>query len=142
MQYGSFWKINTATWAWTDITPGKNNNTYPPPYTPQAFPPGGYCGLTIIPSDPNTVIVASMDRDPGPAIDSIYLSRDQGKTYKDISQLSTPNRTNVGGFWGHPMLEATLKNGTAIPWLDFDNAPRSGSFGAPDPIVGDAKFGW
>lgn len=63
-----------------------------------------------------------------------------GQTWKDVSQLSTP--AGSGGFWSHPVQEAILKNGTQVPWLSFNWGPRSASFGAPDPVVGDVKFGW
>lgn len=97
----------------------------------------------MAPSDPNTLLVISLDRDPGPGLDSMYLSRDGGATYKDVSQLSTPGGDVAAtGFWSHPVQAAQLRNGTKVPWLNFDNAPRSGSFGAPDPAVGEIKFGW
>jgi hypothetical protein len=97
----------------------------------------------MAPSDPNTLLVVSLDRDPGPALDSMYFSRDGGATYKDVSQLSTQSgAVAASGLWAHPMQEAKLRNGTQVPWLDFDNAPRSGGFGAPHPFPGQAKFGW
>lgn len=123
--YGQVQKYDTLAKSWTNITPGMNNNAYPSPYTPQAFPQGGYCGLAVHPTDPETVVAISLDRDPGPAIDSMYLSKDGGKSWKDVSQLSTPGSYAVGsnysvnGFWGHPYSACALKNGTAVPWLNF-----------------------
>jgi len=72
----------------------------------------------------------------------MYLSRDGGRNWKDVSQLSTPNRESVDGYWGHPISEARLNNGTSVPWLSFDNSPSWGGYGAPSPIKGLTKFGW
>jgi oligoxyloglucan reducing-end-specific cellobiohydrolase len=139
INYGAFWKYNTESSVWTDITPG-SNNTYPPPYKPQAWPPGGYCGISVDSKDSNTLVVVSLDRDPGPALDSMYYSHDGGNTYKDVSQLSTP--PGSGGYWGHPIAEAALKNGTPVPWLSFNWNSEWSGYGAPSPIVGLTKFGW
>ncbi|RDW63368.1 BNR repeat protein [Coleophoma cylindrospora] len=139
VSYGIVQKFHTANFTWTDITPALNNS-YPPPYTPQAFPRGGYNGLSVAKDDPNTLVVISLDRDPGPAIDSMYYSRDGGKSWKDVSQLSSPPVPD--GTWGHPIQEAALKNGTAVPWLSFNNAKQWGGYGAPSPNVGQTKFGW
>lgn len=65
VNYGQVQKYDTKSSTWTNITPGTNGNSFPPPYTPQAWPPGGFCGISMAPSDPNTVIVFSLDRDPG-----------------------------------------------------------------------------
>lgn len=140
IQYGYVYKYDTKQSLWTNITPGVGNNSYPPPYTPQAWPPGGFCGISVDPSDPDTLVVTSLDRDPGPALDSLYLSRDGGQTWKDVAQLSSPNGT--GGYWGHPIAEAALANGTSVPWLSFDFGPEWGGYGAPSPVYGLAKFGW
>lgn len=140
VQYGYVYKYDTRTSTWTNITPGPANNTYPPPYTPQTFPPGGFCGLSVDPHDPDTLAVTSLDRDPGPALDSLYLSRDGGSTWRDVSQLSSPGGT--GGYWGHPISEAALRDGTGVPWLSFDWGREWGGYGAPSPVRGLVKFGW
>ena len=62
VDYGAVYSYNTSSQAWTDITPG--NNSVPPPFEPQAFPRGGYCGVSAV---NGTLIVTSLDRDPGPA---------------------------------------------------------------------------
>ena len=139
VQYGAVYRYDTASGASTDITPGSNNST-PPPFSPQAWPPGGFCAISVDQNDPKTLVVVSLDRDPGPAIDSMYLSHDGGATWKDVSQLSSPAGT--GGFWGHPISEATTKDGVAVPWLSFNWAPDTYGYGAPSPVAGTVKFGW
>lgn len=142
VQYGYVYKYDTKTMRWTNITPGvgNNNNSYPPSYTPQAWPSGGFCGVSVDLHDPDTLVVTTLDRDPGPALDSLYLSRDGGQSWIDVSQLSSPNGT--GGYWGHPIAEAALQNGTSVPWLSFDWSDEWGGYGAPSPVHGLAKFGW
>ncbi|KFX92957.1 hypothetical protein V490_05078 [Pseudogymnoascus sp. VKM F-3557] len=139
INYGIFMKYNTKTQIWTDITPGATN-TYPAPFKPQSWPPGGFCGISVDSKDPDTFVVVSLDRDPGPALDSMYYSHDGGKTYKDVSQLSTPEGS--GGYWGHPISQAKLKDHTPVPWLSFNWNSQWGGYGAPSPVVGLAKFGW
>nr|XP_031859802.1 uncharacterized protein CI109_004650 [Kwoniella shandongensis]KAA5526874.1 hypothetical protein CI109_004650 [Kwoniella shandongensis] len=139
--YGAVYSYNTNTQEWQNITPNANNSS-PPPFEPQAFPNGGYCGVSVSATDSNTLVITSLDRDPGPAIDSLYVSRDGGKSWKDVAQLSTPNVEASGGYWGHSIEQAALKNGTPVPWLSFDNSPGWGGYGAPSPIQGLTKFGW
>lgn len=141
VSYGAVYACNISTDTWRDITPSANSSN-PAPYEPQAFPNGGFCGLSVSANDSNTLVVTSLDRDPGPALDSLYISQDGGATWKDVSQLSTPNATGVGGYWGHPIASAALNNGTAVPWLSFDWSQGWGGYGAPSPMYGLTKFGW
>lgn len=140
VQYGYVYRFDTARAAWTNVTPGVGNNSYPPPYAPQAWPPGGFCGVSVDAGDPDTLVVTTLDRDPGPALDSLYLSRDGGRSWRDVAQLSSP--PGAGGYWGHPIAEAALENGTGVPWLSFDWGGEWGGYGAPSPVRGLAKFGW
>ncbi|GFZ52181.1 oligoxyloglucan reducing-end-specific cellobiohydrolase [Saitozyma sp. JCM 24511] len=141
VDYGAVYSYDTVTQTWRDITPN-GNNSMPPPYEPQAFPNGGFCGISVAADDSDTLVVTSLDRDPGPAIDSLYLSRDGGSSWVDVAQLSTPDRNASGGYWGHPIAEAVLANGTAVPWLSFDWSKEWGGYGAPSPVYGLTKFGW
>ena len=139
VNYGYVYKYSILTSEWTNITPTRENSQ-PPPFTPQAFPRGGYCGLSVDRKDPETLVVVSLDRDPGPALDSMYFSHDGGNSWKDVTQITSPPGT--GGYWGHPIRQAALKDGIPVPWLSFDWTENWGGYGSANPIKGLAKFGW
>jgi hypothetical protein len=74
MTDGSVWKYDTATGAWTDITPevpGADGN-----------PSFGYAGLAVDPEHPGTVMVATNDR--WSPVDTIFRSTDAGATWTDV----------------------------------------------------------
>ncbi len=74
MTDGSVWKYDTATGAWTDITPevpGADGN-----------PSFGYAGLAVDPEHPGTVMAATNDR--WSPVDTIFRSTDAGATWTDV----------------------------------------------------------
>src|SRR5581483_10166475 len=72
---GAVWKLETASNAWTDITPDKST----------ARKKGGYCGLSVS-DDGQTIAVSTIDHwDP---VDTVYRSTDAGQTWRDISAKS------------------------------------------------------
>jgi len=71
--YGVVFKYNTHTNVWTEITPS-TTSVSPPPYEPQAFPNGGYCGVSVSNTDPNTLVVVSLDRDPGEFVILVWFT--------------------------------------------------------------------
>ncbi|KAL5336837.1 hypothetical protein BJX70DRAFT_389647 [Aspergillus crustosus] len=137
--YGGVYVYNTTSSEWANITPSAENS-YPLPFDNQTFPAGRFCGLSVAAKDPETLVVVLLDRDPGPALDSVYLSHDGGKACKDVSQFSTP--PGSGGYWGHPIEDAASRNGAAVPWLSFNWGSQWGGYGAPSPIRGLTKLGW
>jgi len=73
MSNGGVWKLNTATGAWSDITPDK-----PDPNNNRAF---GYAAVSVDARNPQVVIASSFYR---PLREEIFRSLDGGKTWKPV----------------------------------------------------------
>lgn len=110
---GDVWKLNTATGAWTRISP------IPSTSADDYF---GYSGLTVDRQHPNTLIVATQVSWWPDAI--FFRSTDAGATWSRIWDFSSyPNRTN-----------RYVQDITSVPWL---------SLGAnPQPPGTAPKLGW
>ncbi len=90
---GAVWKYDTANGHWTDISPvkpGVNGNS--------RF---GYAGLAVDPSNPNLLVVSTLDRwNPG---DNIYRSTNGGKTWSSMRQHARMDATITPYLkWGNP----------------------------------------
>ena len=98
MLNGEVWKLDTATGTWTNITPAR------------AVPgtQGGFIGIDADAQQPNTVVAATFDR-WGP-IDTIYLSRDAGATWKDLGRLANYQPSSIA----------------RSPWLAWGGVPKFG----------------
>ena len=98
MLNGEVWKLETTTGTWTNITPaGAVPGTQ-----------GGFIGIDVDPQQPNTVVTATFDR-WGP-IDTIYLSRDAGATWKDLGWLANYQPSSIA----------------RSPWLAWGGVPKYG----------------
>jgi len=98
MQNGEVWKLDTATGTWTNITPaGAVSGSQ-----------GGFIGIDVDAQQPNTVVTATFDR-WGP-IDTIYLSRDAGATWKDLGWLANYRPSSIA----------------RSPWLAWGGVPKFG----------------
>lgn len=71
---GAVWKLDTATGAWTDITPKKPRVDGEPGY--------GYAGLGVDASNPKVLVVSTLCRWAGG--DQLWRSTDAGATWKEI----------------------------------------------------------
>jgi len=108
MQNGEVWKYDTKANHWTNITP-------PGALTVSAGGRGGFLGIDVDAQKPGTVVVATFDRwEP---IDTVYLSRDAGATWKDLGWLA----------------KYTVNSIAKSPWLSWGNVP---------PYYGVPRFGW
>jgi hypothetical protein len=76
MSNGGVWKLNTATGAWTEITPDK-----PSPDGGKAF---GYAAVAIDAHNPQVVIASSFGRPGNSGGEDIFRSTDGGKTWKPV----------------------------------------------------------
>jgi len=97
MSNGSVWKFNTASGAWTDITPVRPNSGGESGF--------GYAGLGVDRQHPDTVMVATMSRwGPG---DDIFRSTNGGRTWVSMSAR-------------------TVMDTSAAPYLDWHETPKLG----------------
>ena len=103
MLNGEVWKYDTNAKIWTNITP-------PGALAVSTGGRGGFIGIDVDTQKRDTVVVATFDRwEP---VDTIYLSRDAGATWKDLGWLA----------------KYTVNSIAKSPWLNW---------GGPAP-----KFGW
>lgn len=87
---GAVFKLDTATELWQDITPRTD---------PQ--PSGGYMGLAVDQRQPDTVLVATVDRWTGP--DTIWRSTDAGAHWTSLQSLSEIDASATPFLrWGKP----------------------------------------
>jgi photosystem II stability/assembly factor-like uncharacterized protein len=118
--HGDVWKYNTATGAWTQISPvpssDVDNNYY------------GYAGLTIDRQNPSTVMVTAYSSWWPDTI--IWRSLDSGATWSKIWDWTRyPSRSF-----------RYTQNVSAAPWLKWPPAPQCGG-GRPGAEV-NPKLGW
>jgi len=76
MSNGGVWKLNTATGAWSEITPDK-----PSPESGKAF---GYAAVAVDAHHPPVVIASSFGRPGNSGGEDIFRSTDGGKTWKPV----------------------------------------------------------
>ncbi|GAA0136432.1 cellulose binding domain-containing protein [Paenibacillus sp. YSY-4.3] len=110
---GDVWKFNTATGAWTNISPlpsSSEDNYF------------GYGGLAVDAQHPNTIVVATLNSWWPDAI--LFRSTDAGATWSRIWDWDGyPNRTF-----------RYTQDISGAPWLDFGNNP------SPPEVT--PKLGW
>jgi hypothetical protein len=95
MVNGEVWKLDTTTGTWTNITPAGAVR-------------GGFIGLDVDSQQPDTVVMATFDR--WYPIDTIYLSRDAGATWKDLGWLANYKPSSIA----------------KSPWLAWGGTPKFG----------------
>ncbi len=117
---GDVWKLNTATGAWTQISPIPSSNT-----NDNFF---GYSGLSVDRQNPNVVMVTAYSSWWPDTM--IWRSRDGGQTWSRIWDWTRyPNRSF-----------RYTQDVTAAPWLKWPAAPLCGG-GRPGAEV-NPKLGW
>ena len=72
MTDGAVWKLDTASGAWTEITPEKPSNAVP----------FGYASVALDPDHPDTLVVGTWNH--WAPLDEIFRSRDAGATWQPI----------------------------------------------------------
>ncbi|HKX26384.1 MAG TPA: carbohydrate-binding protein [Blastocatellia bacterium] len=125
MNYGLVEKYDPNTGTWTNITPPFDGIF-------QTGPRGGFCGITQDPARPGTVAVSTFAR--WYPVDTIYLTRDGGRTWTDLGSISSSVGLN-GPPYGNYYFNFEVVSSIA-PWLTFGNSNYPNS---PNP---SAKFGW
>jgi oligoxyloglucan reducing-end-specific cellobiohydrolase len=108
MLNGEVWKFDPSTLAWTNITP---------PGALSTGGQGGFVGIDVDAQQPNTVVTSTFDR-WGP-IDTVYLSRDAGATWKDLGALVKGDTDGATGWFP---FSVTAKS----PWLAWGAEPKFG----------------
>jgi xyloglucan-specific exo-beta-1,4-glucanase len=112
---GDVWKFNTATGAWTLISPIPSTNTADDYF--------GYGGLTVDALHPQTIVVSALNSWWPDT--QLFRSTNGGATWTDIWSFSSyPNRTLLYS-----------QDITAAPWLNFGNTN-------PVPPVPSPLLGW
>jgi xyloglucan-specific exo-beta-1,4-glucanase len=115
---GAVWKYDTKTCAWTDISPG-----YDPSWWTY-----GYGGLAVDASDPDVVMVSSMES--WWPDDIIFRSTDGGTTWSKIFDIDW----DYPG-WPPPRTDYYTMDISGAPWLDWGRDV--------DPLPEEApKLGW
>ena len=119
-EHGDVWKLNTATGAWTLISPIPSSNTNDDYF--------GYSGLSIDRQHPNTIMVTGYSSWWPDT--QIWRSTNGGTTWSRIWDWTRyPNRSF-----------RYTQDVTASPWLKFPAAPLCGG-GRPGAEV-NPKLGW
>jgi photosystem II stability/assembly factor-like uncharacterized protein len=110
MKDGAVWKFNTATGAWTDITPDR------PTAGQREF---GYAGVSVDAQHPQSVIVSSYNRYSSGGED-IFRSTDGGTSWKKIFTQGGPT-AGIFDYRNAPYVQKT-----GIHWLfDIEIDPRN-----------------
>ncbi|WP_231568165.1 WD40/YVTN/BNR-like repeat-containing protein [Novosphingobium malaysiense] len=92
---GAVWRFDPKAGDWQDVTPIKGKDA----------PVGGYMGVAVAASDPDTVAVSTVDR--GDPVDTVWLSHDGG------------------GHWDE-LYKRSVRDVSATPFLDFDGKANFG----------------
>ncbi|MBC7805067.1 MAG: carbohydrate-binding protein, partial [Akkermansiaceae bacterium] len=95
MSDGAVWKVDTRKDVWSNVTPIK-------PAEGDKF---GYAGVSADARSPQTLVVTTMDR--WAKHDTIFRTRDGGKTWKDLGPESVRDSSQAPFLkWGRPEADA------------------------------------
>ncbi|WP_084384698.1 WD40/YVTN/BNR-like repeat-containing protein [Novosphingobium naphthalenivorans] len=92
---GAVWRYDPESGEWRDVTPIKGPGA----------PEGGYMGVAVSASDPQTLAVSTVDR--GKPVDTVWLSHDGGEHWDAL-------------------YERSVRDVSATPFLDFDGKANFG----------------